>query len=421
MRTARLLLAGFLAAGFPLLAAQEGEQPSAEALVKTFQEKMGELKKPGGRVSRAEVQQAAAAVLEGVQIADLSLADIELLARERIIQFGGASAPAVERLADFAAAETADGAAAACLRLSLSEVSSPDELVEPLRAALTHPGLKEALGAGRTANLFGVLGDAPPEALAACFDQIVALEALLQDDLPPEAAADLPGLVMALLELQEERYAPGREKLRERVLAVVSAAAGRASDERLASHLRRQAQILNGAYARGQLVGHEAPPLHFAWTSSKDTLTTLADLKGKVVVLDFWATWCGPCVASFPKIWELADHYSGSAVAIVGVTSLQGKHYGPGGQVDCEGDPEKEYALMEEYISQKDINWTIAFSEEEVFNPEYGVNGIPHVVILDVAGKVRFRGLHPADPFEEKTEKIDQLLKEAGLPCPGAE
>ncbi len=421
MRTARLLLAGFLAAGFPLLAAQEGEQPSAESLVKAFQEKMSELKQPGRRVSRAEVAQAAAAVLEGVQIAELSLADLEVLAKEGIIQYGGVGAAAVERLAAFTADETADGAAAACLRLSLSEVSSAEELVEPLRAALTHPGLKEALSAGRSANLFGVLGEAPPEALAGCFDQIVALEALLQDDLAPEAAASLPDLVMALVGLEEERYAAGREQLRERVLAVVQAAAGRASDERLAGYLRRQAQVLNGAYARGQLVGHEAPALHFAWTNSKDTLTTLADLKGKVVVLDFWATWCGPCVGSFPKIWEVADHYSGSAVAIVGVTSLQGRHIGPGGPVDCEGDPEKEYSLMEEYIGQKDINWTIAFSEEEVFNPEYGVSGIPHMVILDAEGKVRFRGLHPAGPFEEKADKIDSLLKEAGLPCPGRE
>jgi len=165
---------------------------------------------------------------------------------------------------------------------------------------------------------------------------------------------------------------------------------------------------------------HPAPAVNFGWSSGDKPIKNLADLKGKVVVVDFWATWCGPCVGSFPDVRELQKRYDGYDVAIVGITSLQGKHY-PGDKaeaIDTEGDPQKEYGLMKEYIGKKDITWAIAFSEQEVFNPDFGVRGIPHVAIIDPEGVVRYNNLHPSDPLKQKAEKIDGLLKKAGLPAP---
>jgi hypothetical protein len=126
-------------------------------------------------------------------------------------------------------------------------------------------------------------------------------------------------------------------------------------------------------------------------------------------------------VGSIPNVKELRAHYSAEDVAIVGVTSLQGKHY-PGGAppVDCTGDAAKEQGLMAEFMKAKGIDWTIAFSEQEVFNPDYGVNGIPHVTILDADGIVRCTDLHPADPMHEKCAKIDALLRKQGKTPPPA-
>jgi thiol-disulfide isomerase/thioredoxin len=170
--------------------------------------------------------------------------------------------------------------------------------------------------------------------------------------------------------------------------------------------------------AAAALVGAAAPELDFIW-SSKEGLANLSDLRGQVVVLDFWATWCGPCVSSFPQVRELTAHYADSPVAVVGVTSLQGAVMGLEAKpINTKGDPEREMALMKDYMKAKEITWTVVFSEQPVFNEDYGIQGIPYVAIIAPDGTVRHTGLHPASPLAEKTEKIDAILREFKLPVP---
>jgi thiol-disulfide isomerase/thioredoxin len=213
-----------------------------------------------------------------------------------------------------------------------------------------------------------------------------------------------------------------REQLRARLadFAHQAIARGKAAGESEAwvQNVESAVRTLNGAAMRGTLLGNLAPPLDFEW-ASRPELRSLADLKGKVVVIDFWATWCGPCVSSFPQVRELQEHYKGYDVEIIGVTSLQGNIIGLEPPViETKGDPQKEYALMREYIQKKEITWTIAFSRQDVFNPDFGVRGIPFVAIIDAEGKVRHVGLHPASPLEKKTALIDELLREAGKRTP---
>lgn len=283
-----------------------------------------------------------------------------------------------------------------------------------------HPGFgsmlqDDSLQVSALAMVGGV--DAEPAQVA---DAVKALIPFINSNLSVKNAYQSMAVFDAAMGLGDQMPAEDREALRQAVASQYERIAPLV-DEKLKPRVESGVTYLNSLYAQGKLIGSEAPEIDFSWISSGDA-KKLSDFKGKVVVVDFWATWCGPCVRSFPNIRELQKRYKGYPVEIIGVTSLQGRHIDRSGEkpktVDTKENPELEYSLMKDFMKTMDMTWTVAFATQNVFNPEYGVKGIPHVAIIDAEGKVRYNELRPYDaPFHE-AEKIDALLKEAGLKYP---
>ncbi len=200
-----------------------------------------------------------------------------------------------------------------------------------------------------------------------------------------------------------------KEEIRNQVLALYQQLADKATAPTRKKRLQAQIAYLQGPFATNTLIGAKAPELHFMWISGGKE-KTLDDFKGKVVVLDFWATKCAPCVASFPELAELQKHYKSSPVEIIGVTSIMGHFVDTPNKrtVSTANNPEKEISLMDPYMKAMGMTWRVAFTEEDVMNTDYGALAIPHVTIIDKEGRVRYNNVRGTN--EDKIKLIDSLL-----------
>lgn len=407
MMAAAVLCAG---AAFAKPVSDEAVKAASESLNAKISELRAEK-----NLTQETAREAADASLEGIEINSLTVDQFDTL--ERAFSWGTKGPQAVERLQTLAKEPGVDGARAAVKALVfMSEETSAEEQVAAIRTATTHPGLREAFKAGKAYEIFMQVGYAKKDAIAQTTKELSGLAKLMEDGMPPELVTNGQYLLGGMLEAGEESV-KAAQAIRAR-LVTLGEKALQTADGKTAERLTRTLTFLNGAFAKGTLVGNVSPELTIEW-SSDPAIKSLADLRGKVVVLDFWATWCGPCIRSFPQVRDLVSHYEGYPVAVIGVTSLQGKHYPKGGSpIDCTDDPAKEHSLMSGLMADHEMTWPVVFTKQDVFNPDYGVSGIPHVAILDPNGVVRYRGLHPSGDAEQKHAKIDGLLREFNLPTP---
>jgi peroxiredoxin len=143
-------------------------------------------------------------------------------------------------------------------------------------------------------------------------------------------------------------------------------------------------------------VGSPAPD--FNLTDTSGALVSLSQYRGKVVLLDFWQTWCVPCVESIPRLKALQDKYRAQGLVILGITD----------RLDAEGA-----ATLRRFAAEYHVNYPLLIDEKGTTAAQYSILGYPHTYLVGRDGRVAL-DRHGAISAEELEREIKGSLSRAG-------
>ncbi len=148
--------------------------------------------------------------------------------------------------------------------------------------------------------------------------------------------------------------------------------------------------------------GNPAPPLNLEklLQAPADAGASWDAFKGKVVVLEFWATWCGPCIEAIPHLNELADEFKEKGVQFIAITD------------------EKE-SVVQPFLKRKAMRAWIGLDTDRSMFKDYGVSGIPHTVVVGTNGVIAW----VTHPTGLSAAMLNDVLagKAVALPAPRRE
>jgi thiol-disulfide isomerase/thioredoxin len=133
-------------------------------------------------------------------------------------------------------------------------------------------------------------------------------------------------------------------------------------------------------------------PVEFSFTALDGRTVAAADLRGKVVLLDFWATWCGPCLQSLPHLKRIHEEFGPQGLEIVAFNF------------------DRDRAAVERVIQQHQLPWPQHFEgPNNRFGRQFGIRHYPSAWLVDRAGNVRY-----ISALADTENKIKTLLAESG-------
>jgi thiol-disulfide isomerase/thioredoxin len=154
------------------------------------------------------------------------------------------------------------------------------------------------------------------------------------------------------------------------------------------------AAVLLAAVPASQAGGNgPAPP--FTLTARGGNSLSLAQYKGQVVMLNFWASWCGPCRQEMPLLENIYKKYNKMGFTLIGV------------------NVEPDSKAADDWLKQTPVSFPIIYDKDSSVSKAYDVSGMPSTVIIDRKGNIRVlhRGYKPGDE-NEYLDSIRTLVRE---------
>ncbi|HSU61063.1 MAG TPA: redoxin domain-containing protein [Bryobacteraceae bacterium] len=137
------------------------------------------------------------------------------------------------------------------------------------------------------------------------------------------------------------------------------------------------------------------PAPNFTLKDANGQSVSLADYKGKVVLLNFWATWCGPCALEIPWFEEFEQQYKSRGFAVLGVS------------MDEDG-----WSAVKPYIAEHKINYRVLLGDDSVSQLYGGLDALPTTFIIDRAGNIAYP---PHIGLIGKNEYLSEIQKLLGI------
>jgi peroxiredoxin len=147
--------------------------------------------------------------------------------------------------------------------------------------------------------------------------------------------------------------------------------------------------------AEAQSIRNRKPAADFTLRDANGAAVKLSDYRGKVVLLNFWATWCGPCTLEIPWFIEFEQQYKTQGFAVVGVS------------MDEDG-----WNAIKPYVAAHKMNYRVLLGDDSVSQLYGGVESLPTTFIIDRAGRVAFPPHIGLAGKNEYLKEIQSLLGE---------